>query len=111
MAVKYIGDEGECWTSFNDANVPMIVFLSEPGDWSADDEDDADKWHLSITAFMPRKESCFVALEAVADTREELAALVREHVVPWFERATNQLRDTGELYYWPEKPKPEGGGA
>lgn len=95
---------GECDVDcMDDANIPVDIWFKSP-DCEFNDHD--SKWTLTAGNYMPRKGRvsegayCFVA-----DTQEELSALVEEHVIPLYLIAINILQQMAagkptNLYYW-----------
>ncbi len=95
---------GECNVqTMDDANVPVDIWFKSP---DCDYNKHPGKWTLTAGNYMPRKGR--VSQEAycfVADTQEELSALVEEHIIPLYLAAINILQRmaTGKptsLYYW-----------
>lgn len=81
----------------DDANIPVDIWL----------ELDGERWVLRASNYMPRKGYVHDgAYRAEADTREELVALLEQHVLPLYRTAVSQLEDVcrtsgeGHLYYW-----------
>lgn len=91
----------------NGSNVPVDIWLTH--------DEETDTWSLRWACYMPRKAAVWSDdddLEIKAETREELAAIIRDKIVPMYKAATEQLRKIVAgtekcLYYWPEpKDKP-----
>jgi hypothetical protein len=80
----------------DDANVPVVCFLSEP-------DGECRLWTWHAVNFMPRKERCGSGWRLEADTKEEILEAVRRHVVPLYEAALANLKERGENYYWESK--------
>jgi len=56
---------------------------------------------------MPRKDTCAEAETIVADTRDEIAEIIRERVIPFYDRPLKLLAALVEgkrdsFYYWNE---------
>ena len=94
MAIRNLGEME--LDGMNDANIPVVCFLSKP-------EEEGELWEWTAVNFMPRKECCGPGWHVEADTKEELLAWIQENVVPLYETATNNLRKFGENYYWEAK--------
>ena len=77
----------------NDANVPVVCMLHEPGRKNG-------LWSWTAINFMPRKECCGGGYHLEADTKEEIIDAVRKHVLPLYQVATENLGAYGENYYW-----------
>ena len=77
----------------DDANVPMNCFISPPdreyGMWT---------WHADN--FMPRKGYMGGSYRMEADSKEEIIDVLRKHVVPLYQIAFENMRDSGHNYYW-----------
>ena len=80
--------------AFRDAdelNVPVSILLIE----NEDDETGVmdDRWRLIAANYMPLKgfvkEDLF---DTVADNREELVEIIREHVIPLYQTALKKLQ-------------------
>jgi len=91
--------EGEIDFLCNDANIPVDIWLTK--------ESEKHAWQLTADNYMPRKG--YLAGENTikirATTREELAEIVREKIIPLYESALKQLNLIVEgkaksLYYW-----------
>lgn len=98
-----IEERGECsFSGADDANIPVDIWLCN--------EDGA--WKLTASNYMPRKGRIATEVyEATAPTREELAILVRERIVPLYRNALAALQAIGDgtldhLYYWTPAPHP-----
>lgn len=93
-----IEDTGEIELSeADDSNIPVVCLLSPP-------DCDEKRWVWYASNFMPRKEYCHSgAYRLEADTKEEIVEAVRKHVVPLYEAALKNLKETGENYYWKAK--------
>lgn len=74
-------------------NVPVVCLMSNP-------EKDGDPWTWTATNFMPRRECCAKGWHLEADTKEEIILLVRERVLPLYEAAVANLKESGENYYF-----------
>lgn len=98
----------------DDANVPVSLFLSKIGDSDRIDEPADHLWRLTADNYMPRKGMCTDCAYCVsARSRDDLAAIVRKHVLPLYHIAVQKLdlmafgEGEGNLYYWEhEKPRP-----
>lgn len=90
-----ITDEGELGTgAINEMNVPINCFIRAP---TAEEP----YWVWTAMNYMPRKEYCSKAeYRLEADTREELVDWVNKNVVPLYEAALFNLKNSGENYYW-----------
>jgi hypothetical protein len=80
----------------NDANVPVVCMLHKP-------DRENGLWSWTAINFMPRKERCGGCYRLEADTKEEILETVREHVLPLYQVATENIGAFGENYYW-ERP-------
>lgn len=100
--VDEIGDME--FSSADNANIPVDIWLEQENEGPY-----KGKWSLSAANYMPRKAAVGdEAYKAIADTREELVALIKEHIVPLYERAMSHLQSmingSGKsLYYWDER--------
>lgn len=103
-----IEDRGELEIdAFDDANVPVDIWLTKL-DLDSDDEEVAEGFThvLRIGNYMPRKArveggSC----EIFADNKEELQALVKDKVLPIYNKAIAKINGIIDgsnisLYYW-----------
>ena len=77
----------------NDANIPVVIFLSEP-------ETEGYNWSWDALNFMPRKERLGGSYSIQATSKQEILDLVNRYVTPLYEIAANNLKTTGENYYW-----------
>lgn len=93
-------------------NIPVDIWILPVGenDGPIPAEAEGMGWALYADDYMPRK-SCNAtnAYRVYADSREELAALVRDHVLPLYRNAIAKLEamvdGSGDsLYYW-DAPK------
>jgi hypothetical protein len=82
--------------SADDANVPVVCFLSEP-------DREHGLWTWNAINFMPRKERCGGSYRLEADTKEEIMEALRKHVIPLYEAAAANMRENGANYYWERK--------
>lgn len=90
-------DTGEMsLADMNDANVPVVCFLSEP-------DRENGMWTWTARNFMPRKQYCGSSWKLEADTKEEIMEALRKHVIPLYESALENLKEHGENYYWERK--------
>ena len=79
----------------DDANVPVQCFLSEPK------ENSDGNWHWTANNYMPRKNRISEgSYEIVAKTKEEILQAIGKFVIPLYQIAIDNLKTTGELYYW-----------
>ena len=85
--------------AMNEANVPVVCFLHEP-------DRESGLWSWTAVNFMPRKEYCGSCWRIEADTKEEIMEELRKHVIPLYEAALHNLKETGSNYYWKIKSKP-----
>lgn len=93
-----IRDTGEMpITECDDANIPVVCFMHEP-------DREHGMWSWTAVNFMPRKQYCGGHYRLEADTKEEIMELLRKHVIPLYQVAFENMRDTGYNYYW-MKPK------
>lgn len=114
--IRSIGDEE--LNGHDDANIPCNIFISEIGEDYEDEVAEAlvdlelegfePKWILTADIFMPRKGLADGPYRYVADTKEELYALVREHVLPSYKIALDAVTAMADgkrdsFYYWKEK--------
>ena len=89
-------------TEVNETLIPVDIWIQK----AKDDSQDAGKWVLTGSCYLPRKS--FVTsnyFEVVADTAEELRNIVRTNVLPLYQAAVAQLTAIHEgredhLYYW-----------
>lgn len=101
----------------DDANIPCNIFITEVTEDDLEDlmgelqgRDDVPegwkpKWKLTADNFMPRKGLWDGANKYVADTKEELTDLVKEHVLPMYKIAFDAITAMSEgkrdsFYYW-----------
>jgi hypothetical protein len=99
----------------DDANVPVDIWLTEVDqtddecykqDENGFDTTESYKFKLRASNYMPRK--CRIAEDTYcvyADTREELAAILKKNVVPLYANAAKKIEammaGAGDnLYYW-----------
>lgn len=91
--------------NFDDANVPVDIWLDELSDES-EHYKDGYRYQLRASAYMPRKDSVYTgAFEVISDNKEELQLIVKNEILPFYETARNILLDmiAGKaecLYYW-----------
>lgn len=83
-------------TAANEMNIPVRCFVHEP-------EKENEPWGWSAINFMPRKECCGSEYFIEADTKEEILDAVTKYVLPLYCVAVENLRTTGENYYWESK--------
>lgn len=79
----------------DESNIPVNCFLTEP-------DEDGGKWTWEAENFMPRRRLIGGSYDLEADSKDEILEAVRKHVVPLYEAALKNLRETGENYYWKE---------
>jgi len=90
--------EGEIEELCDDANIPVDIWLSYEN----------LAWNLRASNYMPRRGR--VSEEGIdirATTREELAEIIKNQIIPLYETALKQLNLIVEgkaecLYYWKE---------
>lgn len=83
----------------DDANIPVVCFMYDPNKEAHGEY--LGKWVWTASNFMPRKEYVAeLAYLLVADSKEEILAKLRGYVIPLYERAINNLKETGQNYYW-----------
>lgn len=80
-------------TRADDANIPVVCFMHEP-------DRENGLWTWSAINFMPRKECCCDGYMLEADTKEEIMEALEKHVIPLYEVALDNLKTTGNNYYW-----------
>lgn len=89
-----IRDTGEMSIeSCDDANIPVVCFMNKP-------DRENGMWSWTAVNFMPRKERCGASYKLEADTKEEIMEVLRKHVIPLYQVAFENMRDTGYNYYW-----------
>lgn len=90
---------------FDDANVPVDIWLTDLSDES-EHYKDGYRYLLKASAYMPRKDSVYAgAFEVISDNKEELQLIVKNEILPLYDSARNILLDiiagkTDFLYYW-----------
>ena len=71
----------------------LNCFLSKP------DED--EYWCWTADNFMPRKEYVNGSSYKIkAKTKEDILLAINKYVIPLYEIALKNLKETGKLYYW-----------
>lgn len=91
--------------AFDDANVPVDIWLTEIDE---DKESFAEgyRYELKAGCYMPRRGRVEeTALNIIASTREELAEIVKKHLLPLYETAVVKINkiisgEEEDLYYW-----------
>lgn len=91
---------------FDDANIPVCIFLTEAE--IEKDKDPEQDWKFQLTAhnYMPRKDNVEEdALLVYSDNKEELQQLVKQYILPLYQNAITQLNGiingtNDSLYYW-----------
>ena len=101
--------------SCDDANIPVSIFFSEVRENELKDLyrehdleglENAEKLYQVIADnYMPRRGTSSEGYHAVSDSKEELAALLREQVLPLYKIAFDKVTslssgELGGLYYW-----------
>lgn len=90
---------------FDDANIPVDIWLHT---LTEDDTEYTDGFRYKLTAsnYMPRKQRIEEeALSIISDNKEELQALIKEKIIPIYQKAIDVLNKmvdgtTNNLYYW-----------
>ena len=88
----------------DDSNIPVSIFVREID--AQEDGDGKFYWEVTADNYMPRRGRCADgAFNAKAETREEIAELLRVNVLPLYETALAKLNKIIEgkaenLYYW-----------
>lgn len=100
-----VEDKGEIpFDKADEANIPVNIWLLEEKD--DDDDNKTGRWELTASNYTPRKGVLYEGVyKATADSRDELADLIREHIIPLYETAVKKLQAVCEggakgLYYW-----------
>jgi hypothetical protein len=94
-------------TEANEMNIPVNLRIAPPKGTKGKKEyecTDSTKWELTACNFCPRLaddgRSGAGKYGIEADTKEDLLAVIQKHVVPLYETALNNIKTTGENYYW-----------
>jgi hypothetical protein len=78
----------------DDANIPVNCFIYEP-------ENENEMWKWTASNFMPRKGySGDCMYEIKAPTKEDILKVLQKYVVPLYEIALDNIKNTGKNYYW-----------
>ena len=89
----------------NEMNIPVMCFMHEP------ESPGGGLWVWTARNYMPRKECLGNHYRLEADTRDEILAALTRWVLPLYEVATANIRESGHNYYWERKtPAPSGAG-
>ena len=120
---------GDGVDGLDSANVPVDIWLVEierPSEEEAEEEEEEEggmyrasvlysagyRWELRFALYLPRKSSVWDdGGRYVSKERAPLAALVEEHIMPFYQNAYQTILEIMErlsdhMYYW-EKPEPK----
>jgi len=90
----YIENGDMSITEANAMNVPVNIFINEEG----------DGFEMWASNFMPRKERIAQSqYHLKAKDRQTLMAVIQKYVVPLYEAALLNLKNTGSNYYWEQE--------
>ena len=102
-----------CIADANDMNVPVNCFLSQIDESRIRDPKEPEAggyeqkylgwFEWTAQNFMPRKERLEEGYRVIAPEKDTILELVRKHVVPLYEVALQNLRTSGENYFWWKK--------
>jgi len=96
-------------TECNEMNIPVFCFVIPPAATSVPLDINygfhSDKWRFAALCFQPRKQriaerppdgnsNYFI----VADTKQELMAVIKKYVVPLYEEALHDLKTSGTAW-------------
>ena len=95
--------------NFNDANVPVDIWLSKLDPESESDKEsygEGFRYRLTTGVYMPRKASVWSeACTILSDNKEELQKIVEKYILPFYKLAVSKIQGIIEgtedhLYYW-----------